>query len=127
MCTSPTLTRWQRRCLELLAEVEGVTLAAALVDARPRPPRRRGLADLRDERALWRVYDARWVGRRSRAVERVDCTDLLADVPQIDLHVETRGKFSEHVPSDEIAAVRQLDLDFLLRFAFGILRGEILD
>ena len=37
------------------------------------------------------------------------------------------GRFSQYFPADAIAELRRHDLDVLLRFGFGILRGEVLD
>ena len=76
---------------------------------------------------MWRLYNNRWVSRRSRSITRVDCDDLLARVPTIHVVPERRGRFSQHFPADAIAELRHHDLDVLLRFGFGILRGEVLD
>ena len=40
---------------------------------------------------------------------------------------ELRGRYSEHFAPEAIETIRSYDLDVLLRFGFGILRGEILD
>lgn len=130
MCSSTTLTRWQRRCIELLGDVDGVALAAVVVDARSQPSEsatRRRWRMLRGEHGLWNLYNNVWVARRARGVQRIACDDLFEGVPRLDVHAEMRGRFSEHLPDDEVAMVEALDLDFLLRFGFGILRGSVLE
>ena len=46
--------------------------------------------------------------------------DIVKVTPQL------KGKFSQHFSEKDIEKVRSYNLDFLLRFGFGILRGEIL-
>jgi hypothetical protein len=77
--------------------------------------------------SLWRAYNNGWVARRSRAIQRIDSNDLVAGVPRIHVNSELRGRFSEHFPAEAIEMIRPYDLDVLLRFGFGILRGEMLD
>jgi len=48
------------------------------------------------------------------------------DVPRISAPTVRVGKFHNHLLSRAIAEIRALDLDFILRFGFGILGGEIL-
>ena len=58
-------------------------------------------------------------------LELVDCADLLASLPRLDVAPVTR-KFVHRFPPEAIARLRDYDLDVLLRFGFNILRGEVL-
>src|SRR5262249_8427405 len=49
-----------------------------------------------------------------RYVDNIHCTTL------------RKGKWSEYFSEQDIAAIRSYDLDFILRFGFNIIRGEIL-
>lgn len=117
------LAAWQRRALELLraggdAEIVGVVRDAS----RTGPPRRRRRGD-----ELWQLYNNRWVVRRSRAVQRASADDLLGDVPRRDVTPTLVGQHSQHFPPDALAWLRQLHPDVIVRFGFGILRGEVLE
>ncbi|MDX1577464.1 MAG: hypothetical protein R3266_03225 [Gemmatimonadota bacterium] len=59
------------------------------------------------------------------AFEVSDVSDLLADVSMIEVSPR-RTRFSDYFPDEDIAAVRDQDLDVLVRLGFRILRGDIL-
>ena len=123
------LSRWQRSVLEALQVGGDVDLAALIVDGssddglRSTKLARRVLSD----RTLWRLYNNLWVVRRSHAIQRIDCSDLLDGVPRIDVVPQRIGRWSQHFAPDDLDRVRSLDLDVLIRFGFGILRGDVLE
>src|SRR5262245_4568000 len=122
MCRGSVLRAWQARCLDDLAKVPDVELALLIIDDRGRSER----GTRAWSTAVWDAYNNRYVARRSRALRPVDRTDALAGVPSISCRFEQRGKYSEHFLPDDLDAIRSHDLDFVLRFGFGIIRGEIL-
>jgi hypothetical protein len=93
-----------------LLRVEGVELSLVIVDARraSRTPYRRRL-------------------RRSRgARQRVDVSDLFAEVPRIECTtVRSDGDGERFEPAD-LESIREHRLDFVLGFGFGDIRGEVL-
>ncbi len=130
MCAGTTFPAWQARVIERLLEVPGVEPALLLIDDRPPPPRapvhETFLRLTREGRLAWALFDRLLVEGRSAAEAPVDLGRRLAGVPHRPCRVEVRGRFSEHFPPDGVAAVREADLAFVLRFAFGIIRGEML-
>lgn len=129
MCRGSDLPAWQVRCVELLLANPRLELALLIVDARQdRPAGKRAQIQrrARGEVKLWNVYHKLHVRRRSRALRLCDMTRLFADVASIGCRVERRGKFSEHFREEDLAEIRRHDLDFILRFSFGIIRGQIL-
>jgi hypothetical protein len=58
--------------------------------------------------------------------EPVELSDLLAGVPVIRCRTEFRGRFSQYFSPADLNAIKQYALDLILRFGFGIIRGEIL-
>lgn len=123
-----SLGRWQRVVLEELRAGGDVELAVLVTDASPRERRslRSRLARLGGRRALWQLYNNRWVARRAESVARVDCRDLLGALPTMAVVPERVGRFSQHFSDEALAELRAHDLDVLLRFGFGILRGSVL-
>ncbi len=128
LAPSLRLASWQRRVLEHLVEGGDVEVALVVLDARPIVPNRSDrMRSLFGRRALWRLFNNLWVAKRSAAIRRVDCTDLLGAIPREPVVPRLVGRFSEHFPDEALDRVRRHDLDVLLRFGFGILRGDVLD
>lgn len=129
MCTSTTLAAWQVRCLDAVAERGDAEPALLILDDRPADQGRavRRLRSLtRRPTVAWWLFERRWVGPRSAATRDVDCTRRFAALPRVLCRPETRGRYSEHFREEELRAIAEHDLDFIVRFGFGIVRGEIL-
>ena len=129
MVRSTRLRRWQADVLDRLAEVPGVELSLVVLDGRadlPRtlPERLRRIT--RSKNAVWNLYNNAWVGRRAEHLRTVDLTNRFATVPSVTSVVEKRG-YSEYFPDPVVDQIVSYELDFLLRFGFGIIRGQILD
>ncbi len=113
---------WQRRAIEALLAGGDAELVLTLVNsagARTIGGRRRRLS-------LWNVYNNGWVARRSRAVRRVDCADIIGRAPTATVVPDAHGRYAWSMPEHVVERVRHADVDVLVRFGFGILRGEIL-
>jgi hypothetical protein len=41
--------------------------------------------------------------------------------------VDRRGRYSQYARDDDVATIRQAELDFVIRFGLGIIRGELLE
>ncbi len=129
LVSSTTLRTWQADAIRSLLEVPGVELSLLIIDARPPPDRsaRHRLGRLLGSRTrLWDAYSNGWVGRRSRALRPVDMSDVFGELPRIEVEVRKEG-YSEYFPDGTVAQIRAHQPDVLLRFAFGIIRGEILE
>lgn len=130
LCTGTSLPTWQARCVRELLTLPQVRPALLILDAgrreAPRPVRERLRAAMRHQQTLWFQYFQRIVQARSLAMRPVDLSAELAEVPRLSCQVERRGRCSEYFRPADVAAIRAHDLDFLLRFDFNIIRGEIL-
>ena len=128
MLDSTQLPQWQADCLGKLLMSGHADLHAILVKQAASYSATSTMADkvLRNPRLLWNAYNSRFLARRLPALQ----TTLLADLtPQAPILVEPlkQGKFGERIAPEIIAQLRALDLDFILRLGFGILKGEILE
>jgi len=135
MCDSTSLDAWQARCIQELLAIPGVELALVIgnhgrtTDTYQTPLRgafSRLLERVRHGWLLWTLFHVFWVKRRTASLKPVDMSGTFAGVPVINCRVELRGRFSEHFLPDDVARVRQHQLDFILRFGFNIIRGDIL-
>jgi len=128
LCDGLTLARWQVRCLEQLMAVDGVSLELVVLNEEPPPPTgwRTKLRTLRNGHFLWGLFRRLGARRPAPAFVVEDVSERLANIPKLNCRPERRGRFSQHFPAADLEAVRASGVDFLLRFGFGILRGEIL-
>jgi hypothetical protein len=132
MCAGTTFTAWEVECLDRLVALENVRVALLIIDKRAGVARvRPGTVDrvrslLRPDRILWLLYERLLVDGRIKALEPVDWSTRLQGASVLACDVSRRGRFSEYLSASDIEIIRGHDLDFILRFAFGIVRGEIL-
>src|SRR3989441_3077933 len=118
LCNGPMVAAWQARSIEELLRVPGVRFALLILaedgssdDSRPQSP------------LLLRLY----LGLRPpRALQRVDTAALSKDIPVLRCRATTRESSRDLLDDADVRRVRGYDLDFLLHFGFGTVRGEIL-
>ena len=129
MSTGSVFPAWQAQCIEnLIASGQAEPALLILPDIPPRVPvpMWRRIANLRHfEGRLWSYYN-RLVDRRAAAKKPTDLSARLASIPRMKCRVLKKGKFSEYFTETDLEAIREFQLDFLIRFAFNIIRGEIL-
>lgn len=141
MCQGHTLCLWQARCIQYLLELDELELALLIIDERSHVRRGNFLAKMQDRvkrfvEKLKKVrlgnllFDAfnQFVAppetKKAVAIEEVLGEDPSVDEITCDVHRE--GEFSEYFSEHDIGEIEKYDLDFILRFGFGIIRGEIL-
>lgn len=134
MCTGTHFPVWQARSIASLLALDGVTVELLVVDQERTdaragtrlerlPLRLRRL--VRRPGRLWGAYE-RLVRRGSPAERSIDLSGLLRDVPVINCQPIRRGRYSQYFSPADVEAIRDFRLDFVLRFAFDIIRGDIL-
>lgn len=128
MCNSLEFPAWEAECIRALCRVaEPVIL---FLDEGAQPQRVGFFGKLRkllfDPEMPWTLFLRRIGNRGSTALPRVDLTDELGQLEQRRVKTINKGRFSRYFPEDDIAVVRESKVDFIMRFAFGILRGEVL-
>ena len=130
MCSGTTFEAWQARCIEDLLALGFVKPTVLIADASEAPPRPRGLGKLKaaitSRRTAWNLYHRLFVRSASRASRPVDLSESLTGVPVLRCRPERRGRFACELAPSDIETLRDHRLDFILRFAFGIIKGEVL-
>lgn len=115
---------WQAEVLNHLLS-RGAVLEVAVVDATPvtRIPLVQKLRHYDYPRLLFNLYYR--FAFRPTALKRVNLTPLLAQARVMQVTPVPKG-ISNYFPPDAVEAIRSRDLHFLLRFGFGIVKGDIL-
>jgi hypothetical protein len=140
VCGSTKFQAWQARCILKLLELDGVECALLVTPGRDASARRPAPRDesLRASRKgilsrlatvaggthLWNRYVQRAV-KRLDAAREVDVQDVLGDVPTLSCDI-MRHAASRVFSQQDVETVASHELDFMLLFNFGIVRGEIL-
>lgn len=123
MCRSFELDAWKAAAIRHLVDGGAGQLELLIVDS-GQAPAPSPLSKVTSPHLAWRAFNRI---TKPRALEPVDLSETLAGVDTIRCAVTRKGRHSEFFSKDDVAAIRAYDLDFILRFGFGIIRGEILD
>jgi len=127
MCNGRVFPAWQADAIRKLADVSGVEIALLIIkdgQVRSAPSRYARLADL--PHLLWTLFNKGYVERRSAASRAVDLENELGAVPDIRCRTIPEGKYGERFSDEDLENVESHNLDLILRFSFGIIRGAIL-
>lgn len=129
MVRSNVLRRWQAEVVQSLLAVDGVELSLLIVDSRSSPsraPRDRLTRLGRSNHTVWDLYNNGWVARKAASLQPVTMNSTFDGVPQLQVVVRKEG-YSEYFEQADIDVIAAHGLDFILRFAFGIIRGPVLE
>jgi hypothetical protein len=114
---------WQAAVVHALVASGDATIELLVFGHEPVPAQSEKRHD-----SLWRLYNNRYVARRARCVQSAErWDDLACGAPRVDIEVERRGRWSQHVRADDLERIAAAELDVLFRFGLGILRGPVLD
>src|SRR5271157_4197896 len=126
-CNSLLLKKWQLKAIEYLLESGEAELVLLVVNA----------ATTKKESLLKKISS--WVGKHfvyklyqkflyhPDSIKEIDLSKKFLNIPCLECTVNIQGKYSEYFSAEDITAIRGYKLDFMLRFGFNIIRGEILD
>lgn len=127
LCNGTSLAKWQAAAVRALIESGNGAPALLIVDDRPRSKssttsRLRRLVT--EPGQLWRLYSGL---NEPAALRPEDMSAELAGVPELRCRVVTQGKYAQYFLPEDVERIRSYDLDFILRFGFGILKGDVLN
>jgi hypothetical protein len=125
MCNGFTFPAWQAECIRAIMDQGLAKPVGLILDGTVRDRPKRLMERLRSKRFAWNLFQRVAVNWRATATRPVDLSLELADVPVLRCSPTKRGG-GQYFDQADVAAVRELRADFVLRFAFNIIRGEIL-
>lgn len=125
MCDTTTLETWHAQIVDALLGLDGVQLSLVVLNAAPELPRNWGkLTRLRPRSFLYRAY--RDFMFRPRANQPRDMAWLLTRVPVLRCKATKVSQYSQYFQEHDVSTIRSYGLDFIMRFGFNIIRGDIL-
>jgi hypothetical protein len=94
------------------------------------PPRRSGVWDklrkaVRLRGNLWHIQSRLFPPQAIPAYRKRPIAECFPDVPVLRCAVTRKGKWSEYFSREDIARIAAWELDFVLKFGYGIIRGDI--
>lgn len=125
MVNSLTVEHWQYDTIKMLMD-NGMKLSLIIQnsDSAPAPSLYQKIKDYPFKRVLFRVWHRFLFSPRSKYP--TDITELTQDIPTIFCAPVIRG-ISSYFEEIDIQEIRNQNLDFILRFGFDIVRGEVLN
>jgi hypothetical protein len=125
LCGGLSFARWQAQCLQAILET-GLAAPALLIVEGPGVKKARLDRKLRQrDRLLFNLYNALVIKTRAESYRRVDLRQALGTAPRLICDPQVHGPVHRFEPTD-VAEIRAHHLDFIIRFGFDILAGEIL-
>lgn len=130
LCNSLDLPLWQSISLR---EAVGAGVAEPVgVVVRKSQPRKSGNSKWRKryqdrKLVLWRLFNRFYVDKFSKAVEPVDMSEFFEHISIFFDDPTAITKYREALSAEAMHFIRNSEPDFILRFGFGIIEGDILD
>lgn len=121
MCKGNVFPAWQADAIKRLLSIEKISCGLLIMDDNPPANRKRKLKHL-----FWHVY-SRLSKKLSRTSRMVDLAEQLGAIPMITCQTDKSSHISQHFRDQDIKRIGEADLHFILKFGFGIIRGEILN
>ncbi len=124
ICNGYSLEQWQADCVQRLLDSGLSRLVLLVVDDGSCKPS----SSLRAQpfkRWLYTLYRRTWFSKAPR--KSVDMNTVFSHVSTVRPRITLKGKFSQYFDNESLDAIREHDLDFILRFGLNIIRGSILE
>lgn len=122
----PVTSSWVVQIVRRVASVDGARVVVAVQPGQHRPDP----VDRTMDGIAWRAYLARLptaaVPKSSDVVRRESLADILDGVPWVVADTEPVGRYAEAFSAKALEDVRAYHPDLLLRFAFGVIVGSVL-
>lgn len=130
LCNSVEFESWQAACLKDVissghAIPVGFVTRSSRADSAPESKWKKRWKNRK--LAVWRLFDRFYTRRFSKAIKLENLSNLLEMVPSIDDTPIKVSKGGEALDEATLDFLRDLRPDFILRFSYGILRGDVLD
>jgi len=128
MCSKDmTFPKWQADAISNLINHDGIECSLVIKNSTENLSTFKSrVRQLKFPSLLWQIYSY-IIGRSSLEAARVSFLDVLSKTPQIECSAIMKGKFFEVFRDKDVELIKSYNLDFILRFEYGIIKGEVLN
>ena len=129
MCSGTSFAQWESVCIEKLLEISRVECSLLIIDQESLEQKSRfsKFKQFRNLKTiLWHIYRI-ITHKQLKALRSVNLESKLNDVPLIYCKTIKKGKYYQHFLREDIQEIMNHQLDFILRFGFNLIRGEVLE
>ena len=124
MCNSTLLKAWQRKAIEELISSGTATIELIIINNNKKSSPPAFFHKIKSRKAFYNFYYNRYI--KADALQETDSTDLFTMVPQIFCTPTVNGPVN-YFCEEDINFIKACNLDFIIRFGFNILHGDILN
>ena len=126
MCHASGISQFALNCIQKISDV--ATPELLILDSAE--PRRTSTKEKFKKAVslngnLWHLQNLLFPVRDIPAYRTTALDTCLPNIARLPCAVTRKGKWSEYFSAEDIARIREHDLDFILKFAYGIIRGDI--
>ena len=119
--------KWEAECVKAVLSLPFVEPVLLIKDVRQDLPNK-GFQKIKNypyKNFLWRFYKRFFM--KAQAAQTVAMPNELKNIPCLDCITKIKGKHSEYFSDADIEKIKSHNPDFIIRFRFNIIRGEILN
>jgi hypothetical protein len=122
LCDGLIFKKWQVRVIESLLNSGIAELSLLVINSSE--SEKSGFLKKFGNRFYYRNY-IRFISKPD-ALKKVDLSKKFREVSALECTIVRKGKHSEYFSGEDICKIKNYNLDFILRFGFNIIRGDIL-
>ena len=124
MCDDLSFNKFQIKIIKNILELDYVALKLIIINNGPKNKikKNKGFFYYLNH-FIYGIYDHL---NGPEILERIDCSNFFQKIPKINCKYKLKGKYSQYFLKKDIEQIKSYKLDFILRFGFNIIRGEIL-
>jgi methionyl-tRNA formyltransferase len=119
MCDSQFIKEWQYRSIEYILEKTNYSLELVILNSNKKQYK------INSKNILY--YLTKFLIIKTKQTRRRNIAELNAKCDNVYCNTVQRGTYSKYFYDDDIEKIKSYELDFILRFGFGIIRGRILN
>lgn len=124
ICNSQNLQQWQATAINYLLQDPHFELCLVVVNNN-QVSKESYLKKIFSSTLLFRQYETRVL--KVAAKQAVTMSSLFEGIETIKVKTNNKGKYNQYFEDTDTNLVKEKKLDFLIRFGFGILKGDILN
>jgi hypothetical protein len=132
MCKGRRFKQWQANAIKTLLENKQIECHLLIIDSRISADKTVQSSNvLRPFKTLFILLSDLFqsfmffTGKKFQSNKQVDMVPIFTNTPEVACQIIKKGKFSEYFKDSDISEIKKYKLDFILRFGFGIIKGDI--